>query len=116
MDRSAGKNSFGTGPRSCLENNPPVSASTTLYGGAGSRQTVVAVRHFRRRELSGCSRSKAELVSKIGIVVAEADEAVFWLECLVESENCERRAVKGLLVEANDLGAIFKASHRTARP
>jgi hypothetical protein len=56
------------------------------------------------------------LVSKIGIVVAEADEAVFWLECLVESENCERRAVKGLLVEANDLGAIFKASHRTARP
>jgi hypothetical protein len=56
------------------------------------------------------------LVSKIGIVVAEADEAVFWLECLVEFENCERRAVKGLLVEANDLVAIFKASHRTARP
>lgn len=30
---------------------------------------------------AGRSRSKAELVSKIEIVVEEADETVFWLEC-----------------------------------
>jgi hypothetical protein len=28
---------------------------------------------------------KAEFVAKIGIVVEEADETIFWLECLMES-------------------------------
>ena len=91
-------------------------ASTTLYGGAGSRQTVVAVRHFRRRELPGCSRSNAEFVSKVGLVVAAADETVFWLDCLVESGIVKEEWLKDLLGEANDLGAIFKTSRRTARP
>ncbi len=31
------------------------------------------------------ARSKAEFVSKMGIVVEEADEAVFWLEVLTET-------------------------------
>src|SRR5271167_818871 len=31
------------------------------------------------------ARSKAEFISKISIVVEEADEAVLWLELLVES-------------------------------
>jgi four helix bundle protein len=34
---------------------------------------------------AGRARSKAEFTSKIAIVVEEADETVFWLECLVES-------------------------------
>jgi four helix bundle protein len=39
---------------------------------------------------AGRSRSKAEFVSKIAIVVEEADETVFWLECLVESGVVKR--------------------------
>ncbi|MEK9136525.1 MAG: four helix bundle protein [Bacteroidota bacterium] len=31
------------------------------------------------------ARSRAEFISKIGIVVEEADETVFWLELVVES-------------------------------
>jgi four helix bundle protein len=31
------------------------------------------------------ARSKAEFVSKLGVVVEEADETVFWLELLVET-------------------------------
>jgi four helix bundle protein len=31
------------------------------------------------------SRSKADFISRIGIVVEEADETVFWLELIVES-------------------------------
>jgi len=38
---------------------------------------------------------------KIGMVVEEADESVFWLECLAE--------------QANELLAIFAASQRTAK-
>lgn len=64
---------------------------------------------------AGRSRSKAEFVSKIGIVVEEADETVFWLECLVESGIVKEELLKELLIEANELVAIFAASHRTAR-
>ena len=34
---------------------------------------------------AGRARSKAEFISKMGIVVEEADETVFWIECLIES-------------------------------
>src|SRR5215467_5521079 len=34
---------------------------------------------------AGRSRSKAEFVAKIGVVVEEADETVFWLEMLADS-------------------------------
>src|SRR5881398_3113806 len=34
---------------------------------------------------AGRARSTAEFSAKIGVVVEEADETVFWLECLVES-------------------------------
>jgi four helix bundle protein len=64
---------------------------------------------------AGRSRSRAEFISKIGIVVEEADETVFWLECLVESGIVKEALLKDLLIEANELVAIFAASHRTAR-
>lgn len=48
----------------------------------------------------GRARSKAEFIAKLGVVVEEADETVFWLE---------------LLDEANQLMLIFSASRRTAK-
>jgi four helix bundle protein len=48
-------------------------------------------------------------------VVEEADETVFWLECLVESGIVKEERLQDLLKEANELVAIFVASHRTAR-
>lgn len=64
---------------------------------------------------AGRARSKAEFISKIGIVVEEADETVFWLECLIESGIVKEDLLRDLLVEANELVAIFAASQRTAR-
>ncbi len=61
------------------------------------------------------ARSKAEFVAKIGIVVEEIDETVFWLELLVDAGLVERRRMDKLLTEANELLAIFTASQRTAR-
>jgi four helix bundle protein len=63
----------------------------------------------------GRSRSRAEFISKIGTVVEEADETVFWLEMLVDTEVVNRNDVEALLVEANELLAIFAASQRTAK-
>jgi four helix bundle protein len=64
---------------------------------------------------AGRARSKAEFISKIGIVVEEADETVFWIECLIESGIVKAALLSQILKEANELVAIFAASQRTAR-
>jgi len=64
---------------------------------------------------AGRARSRAEFVSKIALVVEEADETVFWLECLIESGIVRQELLQDLLTEANELVAIFAASHRTSR-
>jgi four helix bundle protein len=64
---------------------------------------------------AGRARSKAEFISKIAIVLEEADETVFWLECLIESGIVKQELLQDLLTEANELVAIFAASHRTSR-
>jgi four helix bundle protein len=64
---------------------------------------------------AGRARSKAEFISKMGIVVEEADEVTFWIECLIEAEIVKRELLLDLLGEANELLAIFAASQRTAR-
>jgi four helix bundle protein len=61
------------------------------------------------------ARSKAEFVAKIGVVVEEADETVFWLELLVETEIVRESKMKSLLLEVNEFLAIFAASQYTAR-
>jgi four helix bundle protein len=64
---------------------------------------------------AGRARSHAEFTSKIAIVVEEADETVFWLECVIESGIIKEKLLHDLLHEANELLAIFAASHRTCR-
>ena len=61
------------------------------------------------------ARTRAEWLAKIGIVVEEADETVFWLEMLAECEIAPLSKIKELLAEAHELSAIFTASRRTAR-
>jgi len=60
-------------------------------------------------------RSKAEFIAKVGTVVEEADETVFWLELLIETGVVSKTRTEGLLKEANELLAVFAASQRTAR-
>jgi four helix bundle protein len=61
------------------------------------------------------ARSKAEFVAKMGVVVEETDETVFWLELFVDSSVVPAAQLDGVLAEANELLAIFAASQRTAR-
>ncbi|MEA3238883.1 MAG: four helix bundle protein [Candidatus Bipolaricaulota bacterium] len=61
------------------------------------------------------ARSKAEFTAKLGVVVEEADETVFWLELLVESGVVSEEKLRGLMKEANELLAILAASRQTAR-
>jgi four helix bundle protein len=61
------------------------------------------------------ARSKAEFIAKLGIVVEEADETIFWLELMSETGIVRTERVEDLLKEANELLAIFGASLRTSK-
>jgi four helix bundle protein len=64
---------------------------------------------------AGRARSKAEFTAKLGIVVEESDETVFWLELLAESGIVSPKKLMQLSAEANELLAIFSASRSSAR-
>lgn len=56
-----------------------------------------------------------KLVHKLGIVEEEADESLFWLEMIVETELMPPNRMQELLQEADELTAIFVASHKMAK-
>jgi four helix bundle protein len=61
------------------------------------------------------ARSKAEFAAKMGLVVEEIDETVFWMELLIDAEIVPESKMKELISEGNELLAIFAASRRTAK-
>jgi four helix bundle protein len=61
------------------------------------------------------ARSRAEFIAKLGIVLEEADETVFWLELLLEGGIVKREKLGALLKEARELTSIFVASLCTAK-
>ena len=61
------------------------------------------------------AKSKADFISKIGIVEEEADESLFWVECLKELATRRHPELERLEKEANELVAIFVSSRKTAR-
>ena len=63
----------------------------------------------------GRARSQAEFIAKLGIVVEESDETVFWLELLGDSGMVPANKLTDLNSEANQLLSIFAASRRTAK-
>jgi four helix bundle protein len=64
---------------------------------------------------AGRARSKAEFISKLGVVIEEADETVFWLEFLADTGIVQPTKLRELINEANQLLLIFSASRSTAK-
>ena len=60
-------------------------------------------------------RSRAEFAAKLGIVLEEADETVFWLELIQEGNIFPAEKLRDLVREANELVSIFVASVRTVK-
>ena len=61
------------------------------------------------------AQSKASFVSKISIVVEEADESEFWLEFIIDEKLIEQDEVEPLKKEAHELASIFISSRMTAK-
>jgi four helix bundle protein len=73
--------------------------------------TSVGANHRASRH----ARSDRELVAKLGIVLEEADETVFWLELIGETALRCPASQQALLQEAIELRAIFSKSLSTMR-
>jgi four helix bundle protein len=61
------------------------------------------------------ARSRAEFISKLGIVEEEADERLFWLELIQELKLCQDNLVPSLMKEGNEILSIVVSSINTAR-
>jgi four helix bundle protein len=88
----------------------------TMAGRTIGNQLIRSATSVGANYRSACrGRSKPEFVAKLGIVVEEADECVYWLELIIEGELLKKALVEPLLLEANELTAIMIASHKTAQ-
>ena len=81
-----------------------------------------------RKQLTKCStsvaanyraacvaQSRADFVSKLSIVIEEADESCFWMEFIVEEKLLSEKQVADLLQEGKELTAIFIVSRKTTK-
>lgn len=89
---------------------------TTLDGRTLGGQLIDSATSVAANYRSACrGRSRAEFIAKLGVVLEESDESLFWLELMVESDLVAKARVDKLLKEADELTAIFTTSLKTAR-
>src|SRR5436305_10985395 len=60
------------------------------------------------------ARSRAEFAAKLGTVLEEADESLYWLELIRDGELMPDSKVSLLLTEADELTAILGAGRKSA--
>jgi four helix bundle protein len=60
-------------------------------------------------------RSRADFIAKMGIVEEECDEALYWMQTLIEAGIVKLSRLTELMDEANGIIAIVVTSIRTAR-
>ena len=61
------------------------------------------------------SRSRAEFVSKLCIVLEESDETVFWLELLDQAKIYNHERLSPLIQEAKEIRAIVAKARKTLK-
>ncbi|MFH1683621.1 MAG: four helix bundle protein [Candidatus Margulisiibacteriota bacterium] len=61
------------------------------------------------------ARSRAEFISKMGIVEEESDETSYWLSMMLEAKLFDETKIRNLMAEANQITAMVVSSIKTAR-
>src|ERR1700754_4973880 len=65
---------------------------------------------------SACKgKSSADFINKIIICEEEADESIYWIDLMIESELIDTELLTYLKKEATELTAIFTAIGKTAK-
>ena len=84
-------------------------------GRAISNQLVRSATSVGANYRAACrARSRAEFAAKLGTVLEEADESLYWLELIRDGELMPDPKVSLLLKEANELTAILAAGRKSA--
>jgi hypothetical protein len=101
----------------CASHHPAFSLFTAIGGSSNHGQTTFAIGDISGRKLpAACrARSRPEFLSRLTVVLEEADESVLWMELMIESGTIKKEKVELLLSEARQLTAIFTASTGTIR-
>ena len=88
----------------------------TLDGRRVGQQLIDSATSVAANYRAACrARSRAEFIAKLGTVLEEADESLFWLELLVDVKLVTAQRAERLLLESDQLTAIFTASVKTAK-
>jgi four helix bundle protein len=61
------------------------------------------------------ARSRAEFISKMGIVEEEGDESLYWMELVIESRQMKQARLTSLMKEADEILSLVIASTKTAK-
>jgi len=88
----------------------------TLDGRRLGGQLIDAATSVAANYRAACrARSRAEFIAKLGTVLEESDESLFWLELMVDANLVTKSRAERLLKEADELTAIFTTSVKTAK-
>ena len=61
------------------------------------------------------AKSRADFISKLAIVEEEADESIYWMELLIESNQIKKNLVDNLMKEAHEILSIVVAAIKTIK-
>jgi four helix bundle protein len=88
----------------------------TLDGRRLGGQLIDAATSVAANYRAACrARSRAEFIAKLGTVLEESDESLFWLELMIDANLVTKVRAERLLKEADELTAIFTTSVKTAK-
>lgn len=87
----------------------------TIAGRAIGGQLVRSGTSVAANYRAACrARSKAEFISRLGVVEEEADESALWLELIMEGALMKKDLVESLWIEADEIVAIMTSSLKSA--
>jgi len=90
----------------------PKTAEAQIFGRQLLRSGTSAAANYR----ATCrSRSRAEFIAKLGVVIEELDETLFWLELISETDVIAPSRLAGVIQETNELTAIFVSACRSTK-
>jgi len=90
----------------------PSSRSADIYGKQLIRSSSSVGANYR----AVCrAKSLADMINKLKIVEEEADETLYWLELVAESNLVPRERIADLMRETNEILSMVVASLRTLR-
>lgn len=94
-----------------VESLPPGQTSSVI-----GKQLLRSATSVGANYRSACwAKSTADLIAKLGVVEEKADEYLYWLELLIESNLISEAKIKSLMSETNEILSMTVASIKTLR-